>query len=72
MIIFMDSLTPHLCRLQAPVTRRLLTMKGQKVEAGSVDNLASLHTLDENTLLEEVRARYQHETIYVSKPTPGN
>ena len=43
-------------------------MKGHKVEAGSglVDNLASLTSLDEQSLLEEIRTRYHSNIIYVS------
>ena len=38
------------------------------MEAGSgrVDNLALLPTLDEKSLLEELRTRYGREIIYVS------
>ncbi len=37
-----------------------------RIEAGSglVDDLASLSTLDESTLLEEIRARYHRDVIY--------
>lgn len=44
-------------------------MKGHKSEAGSgvIDNLASLQTLDENSLLEEIKTRYHSEIIYVSQ-----
>jgi len=34
---------------------------------GSVDDLATLSELDENSLMEELQARYNKDVIYVTK-----
>jgi len=35
---------------------------------GSTDDLATLSELDENSLMEELHARYDKDIIYVIKP----